>query len=238
MIDQLVLTEQPHNLFPRIAAAYVRGRLAGSPEALALPGLFEVALDQLDPLEYEQLIALGMRAGLRLHRFKHTMGLLRVAKILGALRGIAPAEVLDIGSGRGAFLWPLLDALPFLPVTALDVLAHRVADIQTVAAGGVAGLTAIHGDATKLPFANRHFDVVTMLEVLEHIPDTNAALHEIMRVARRFVLLSVPSHADQNPEHIHLFDSAQLEQLLLQHGATRGTFEYVPGHILVIARVV
>jgi ubiquinone/menaquinone biosynthesis C-methylase UbiE len=113
-----------------------------------------------------------------------------------------------------------------------------VADIQTVAAGGVAGLTAIHGDATKLPFANRHFDVVTMLEVLEHIPDTNAALHEIMRVARRFVLLSVPSHADQNPEHIHLFDSAQLEQLLLQHGATRVTFEYVPGHILVIARVV
>ncbi|MDZ4719923.1 MAG: class I SAM-dependent methyltransferase, partial [Roseiflexaceae bacterium] len=164
-------------------------------------------------------------------------GLVRVAKILGTLRGIAPAELLDIGSGRGAFKWPLLDALPFLPVTALDLLKYRVADIQAVADGGVAALTAMHGDATNMPFADHSFDVVTLLEVLEHIPDTAAALREVLRVARRFVLISVPAHADQNPEHIHLFDAVQLEVLLKQHGATRVTFEYVPGHILAIARV-
>ncbi len=227
----------PNNLFPRLAAAYVRGRLAGSPDALATPELFEPALDQLDLVAYEQLIALGIHAELRLHRFKRTMGLVRVAKILGTLRGIAPAELLDIGSGRGAFLWPLLDALPFLPVTALDLLKYRVADIQAVADGGVAALTAMHGDATNMPFADHSFDVVTLLEVLEHIPDTAAALREVLRVARRFVLISVPAHADQNPEHIHLFDAAQLEALLKRHGVTRVTFEYVPGHILAIARV-
>jgi ubiquinone/menaquinone biosynthesis C-methylase UbiE len=145
--------------------------------------------------------------------------------------------LLDIGSGRGAFLWPMLDAFPFLPVTALDTLAYRVADIQAVAAGGVAGLSAIHGDATNMPLSDHSFDVVTMLEVLEHIPDTDAALREVVRVARRFVLLSVPAHADHNPEHIHLFDAAQLEVLLQRHGAIRVTFEYVPGHILAIARV-
>lgn len=231
------MSDDAQNLFPRLAAAFVRGRLAGTPEALAAPDLFAPALDQLDPQGYDQLIALGLRAGLRLHRFKRTMGLLRVSKILGALRGIAPAELLDIGSGRGAFLWPLLESMPYLPVTSLDTLDYRVADIQSVAAGGVAELTAIHGDATSMPFADRSFDVVTLLEVLEHIPDTHAALGEVLRVARRFVLLSVPAHADDNPEHIHLFDAATLERLLHQHGAARVTFEYVPGHVLAIARV-
>jgi hypothetical protein len=30
----------------------------------------------------------------------------RVRKVLGVLRGVHPANLLDVGSGRGAFLWP------------------------------------------------------------------------------------------------------------------------------------
>jgi ubiquinone/menaquinone biosynthesis C-methylase UbiE len=222
-------------LFTRLAAAYVRGS-APRPAGEGDPALFDAPLDQLDADQQLALIALGRAAGLRLHRFKRTMGLPRVAKVLGLLRGLAPAELLDIGSGRGAFLWPLLDAMPGLPVAALDTLDYRVADIQAVAAGGVAGLRAFHGSATGMPFDDRSFDVLTMLEVLEHIPDTAAALHEALRVARRFVVLSVPSKADDNPEHIHLFDAAALDRLLRAAGAARVTFEYVPGHIVAVAR--
>src|SRR5579859_5196580 len=111
-----------------------------------------------------------------------------------------PRTLLDIGSGRGAFLWPLLDAFPGLPVTCADILDHRVAGIQALHDGGIATLTAAQADATALPFADGSFDVVTQLEVLEHIPDTRRALAEICRVARRFVVLSVPMHADDNPE--------------------------------------
>ncbi len=49
----------------------------------------------------------------------------------------------------------LLDAFPWLPVTALDTLDYRVADIRAVHAGGVTTLAAIHGDATRLPFDDR-----------------------------------------------------------------------------------
>src|SRR5262249_61598016 len=56
-----------------------------------------------------ELFRRGLEAGLRLHHFKRTAGLPRVRKVLGILRGLATTEVLDLGSGRGVFLWPLLD---------------------------------------------------------------------------------------------------------------------------------
>lgn len=152
-------------------------------------------------------------------------------------KGINPTELLDIGSGRGAFLWPLLDTFPWLAITALDTLDYRVADIQAVHAGGIAALSAIHGDTTQLPFDDAQFEVVTLLEVLEHIPDTAAALAQVCRVARRFVMLSVPSKPDNNPEHIHLFDAAQLEMLLHRAGVGNVRFAHVPGHLIAIARI-
>jgi ubiquinone/menaquinone biosynthesis C-methylase UbiE len=223
-------------LFTRLAAAYVRGMLPVAAIPAAATDLFSLPLDHLNEAQQIALIALGQTHDLRLHRFKRTMGLARVAKTLGILRGLQPTDLLDIGSGRGAFLWPLLDTFPWLPITAIDTLPHRVAGLQAVAAGGVSNLTAQSADATMLPFENQQFDVVTMLEVLEHIPDTMAALHEVLRVARRFVVLSVPSKPDNNPEHVHLFDAATLEGLLLRCGARRAAFEYVPGHMIAIAR--
>jgi len=222
-------------LYTHLAAAYVRGKLAHLPDSDR--ALFDAPLDTLDDAQCAALIQLGRLHALRLHRFKRTMGLPRVAKVLGALKGLAPAELLDIGSGRGAFLWPLRDAFPGLPITALDRLEYRVADIQAVADGGVANLRAVHGDATRLPFDDGHFDGVTLLEVLEHIPDTARALAEVCRVARRVVVLSAPSRPDDNREHIHLFDTAMLERHLRAAGAQRVTFDYVPGHIIGVARV-
>src|SRR5262245_9846679 len=84
-----------------LAAAFVRGRLTDAPD--------------LPPAD---LFLLGRRAGLRLHKFKRAAELPRVRRVLGLLRSLAPADLLDVGSGRGVFLWPLLDAFPHLPVTA------------------------------------------------------------------------------------------------------------------------
>ncbi|MGZ3680555.1 MAG: class I SAM-dependent methyltransferase, partial [Ktedonobacterales bacterium] len=178
----------------------------------------------------------GLDSGLRLHRFKRTMGLPRVDKVLGILRGLQPDTLLDIGSGRGAFLWSLLDAFPDLHVTCADILEYRVAGIQAVHDGGVATLAAVRADATALPFADGSFDVVTLLEVLEHIPDTQSALAEVCRVARRFVVLSVPMHPDDNPEHIHLFDQRELSGLLEQQGIARVSAEHVLNHLILVAR--
>jgi 2-polyprenyl-3-methyl-5-hydroxy-6-metoxy-1,4-benzoquinol methylase len=223
--------------YQRLAAAYVRGKLTDASIRAAYPQLFTQPLEALSAEELEQVIQLGTEHGLRLHRFKRTMDLPRVRKALGMLLGLQPASVLDVGSGRGAFLWPLLEAFPALPVTTIDLLDYRVADMQAVHDGGIALLSASRQDVTALTFADRSFDVVTMLEVLEHIPNTEQALAEVCRVAERCVIFSVPSKADDNPEHIHLFTEQQLRALLAARGARQVNVSYVLNHMLVVATV-
>jgi SAM-dependent methyltransferase len=218
--------------FTKLAAAYVRGRLGAS-----IPSdLLDAPLEELSEEQLAAFIEAGQEAGLRLHRFKRTMGLPRVRKTLGALRGLAPESLLDVGSGRGAFLWPLLDTFPTLSVTTLDLQAHRVADMEAVRAGGVLRLHPVQGDATAMPFEDRVLDGVTALEVLEHIPDARRALAECCRVASRFVIISCPSRPDDNPEHIHLFDPRDLAQQCAAQGFARVTTEQVPNHAILVAR--
>lgn len=230
-------TEQEY--FQPLASAFIRGRLHQCAERRMHPELFELALEELTEDDRQALVELGRHYELPLHRFKIKMptALPRVYRVLGMLRGIQPESVLDIGSGRGAFLWPLVHTFPALPVTCVDVLDYRIADIMAACNGGIEQVVAQQANVLDLPFATDAFDLVTMLEVLEHIPDTVKALSEICRVARRFLLLSVPSKEDDNPEHIHLFKQDVLRQLLLDQGVTHVSFDYVREHMIVLARL-
>lgn len=215
---------EPETLYLELAAAFVRGRLAGQ-------------TGEPVPADDARAASLGARRGLAVHRFKRSALLPRVRRVLGVLRGLAPASVLDIGSGRGAFLWPLLDQLPGARVLAADRSERAVADIAAVARGGVSRLGAARLDATRLGLARASHDVVTILEVLEHLEDPAAAAREAIRVARGFVVASVPSVPDENPEHLRLYDRASLERLLRDAGARRVTIEYVLNHMVAVARV-
>jgi hypothetical protein len=71
--------------------------------------------------------------------------------------------------------------------------------------------------------------------VLEHLPDPARAAREALRVAARHVVVSVPTHEDDNPEHIHLFDPRDLAALLREAGAARVTVEHVLNHTIAVA---
>lgn len=212
------------------AAAFVRGKLPEVYQKYSTP------LAQLSPEELAHIYDLGKEAGLKLHKFKRTMGLPRVQKVLGILKGLQPSEILDIGTGRGVFLWPFLDTFPYTPIQCVDVLDYRVSDLQAVQSGGITQLKAIQANATNLPFKDRAFDIVTALEVIEHIPETEKVFRELCRLARRFIIISVPSKPDDNPEHIHLFDQRIILKLFAEQGVERVRFEYVLGHMAVVGR--
>lgn len=218
-----MITAESHYL--PFAVAYLRGAL-------------ELAGDELaGALTDDELLARGQAAGLDLHRFKRTAQLPRVRAVIGALRGFAPARLLDLGSGRGAFVWPLLDALPHLPLTATDVLERRVRVFVCAGRGGLAQLSAVRADMTELPFADGSADCVTALEVLEHLPGDGPerAAREALRVARTAVIATVPSHEDDNPEHVHLFDPRRFDELFRAAGARRVTVEHVLNHTVAVA---
>src|SRR5687767_12830155 len=169
--------------YGQFAAAFVRGKMAAGVPLVLPRELFARPLEDLSDTERALVVRVGLDGGVRLHKFKRTIPLRRVNRVLGALRGLYPGDLLDVGSGRGAFLWPLLDAFPKLPVTPIDRDAQRAEDLGRVRAGGIARLRPARADATRMPFADGAFDGVTFLEVLEHIPDAQAALAEAARVA-------------------------------------------------------
>ena len=47
-------------------------------------------------------------------------------------------------------------------------------------------------EATRLSFADSEFDLASAIEVLEHVPEPEATVAEMARVARRHLLVSVP----------------------------------------------
>ncbi|MGC4114562.1 MAG: class I SAM-dependent methyltransferase [Myxococcales bacterium] len=205
--------------YEELAAAFVRGRLGVSEGTNA------------------ELIERGLAAGLKLHKFKRQAELPRVRRVLGTLHGLAPQDLLDIGSGRGTFLWPLVDELSWLPVVAVDAAERRVADLQAVCRGGIERLSTAQMDACALALESKSRDVVTILEVLEHLARPEKAAAEAVRVARRFVVASVPAHEDDNPEHVQLFDEPALARLFEGAGAKRVSFDRVHNHIIAVVRL-
>ncbi len=78
-------------------------------------------------------------------------------------------------------------------------------------------------------------DVVTLLEVLEHIPNVEAAVRNAVRIAKQCIVVSVPSKPDDNPEHIHLLTKDKLTALFNEAGCVKLHFSGVPEHLILVA---
>ena len=214
----------------RMMAAFVRGSLKRSEP------LFEMPLNDLTEANCEALLEAGRTAGLKTHYFKRHEMLPRVKAVMGFLRGIQPKSLLDVGSGRGVFLFPFMREFPWVPVTSLDILEKRVALLNAIHDGGMENLTALNASICDWDAPEASFDVVTLLEVLEHIPDVQAAVKNAVRLARRYVVVTVPSKPDDNPEHIHLLTKPLLTELFGACGCDDLRFDGVPGHLFMTAK--
>ena len=215
----------------QMMAAYVRGSMKqGEPE------LCEAPLESLTEEDCVHLMDMGRNADLKLHYFKRHEVLPRVKAVMGFLRGVQPESLLDVGSGRGVFLFPFMRQFPWVPVTSLDILDSRVSLLNAIRDGGMENLTALNTSICDWDAPDASFDVVTLLEVLEHIPDVQAAVKNAARLARRFVVVTVPSKPDDNPEHIHLLTKPALTALFGEAGCDDLRFDGVPGHLFMVAR--
>ncbi len=190
----------------------------------------------LNDTDDEHLLDAAKDRGLRLHRFKRTADLPRVRKVIGVLKSFTPRTLLDIGTGRGVFLWPLLDEISGIDVTAVDVLKHRVDDINAVRKGGVGRVRAELLNAEKMHWTDDSFDAVTILEVLEHVANPELVAKQVVRAARTVVIASVPSKQDNNPEHIRLFTHESLTSLFTDAGAIDVRIEHVLNHIIAVVK--
>jgi SAM-dependent methyltransferase len=97
------------------------------------------------------------------------------------------ARVLDVGCGPGTDTLPLAEMVgPAGRVTGIDFDPAMVAeaDRRTREAGVADRVEHCQGDATALPFGDGEFDAVRSERLLQHLRDPEAALREMVRVAR------------------------------------------------------
>ncbi|MCA9658768.1 MAG: class I SAM-dependent methyltransferase, partial [Myxococcales bacterium] len=104
-------------------------------------------------------------------------------------RRTGPRSILDVGCGEGYMLAAIADAGVDAELAGLDLSAPAIADARA-RLGDRARLEV--RDARELADLGEQFDMVMMLEVLEHLPDPATMLPLLGRLARSHVLLSVP----------------------------------------------
>ena len=102
----------------------------------------------------------------------------------------APESVLDVGCGEGVLTRQWAERLGDRRVVGIDLDDPRLREEWDRRLRSNLEFRA--EEATSLSFDDGEFDMATAVEVLEHVPDPQATLSEMARVARRRLLVSVP----------------------------------------------
>ena len=98
------------------------------------------------------------------------------------------ATILDVGCGEGYLTQHLQRSKPHAGVWGTDI-SHAILEEAKRFAPSIPFFTASIYD---LPHLERSFELVVACEVLEHLDSPREALLELLRVTRRYLLLSVP----------------------------------------------
>ncbi len=160
----------------------------------------------------------------------------------------APASVLDVGCGEGVITERWAERLYPGRVAGVDVEDSTLAAEWTTRERP--NLEFMSADGGSLPFADREFDLVAAIEVLEHVQDPRQTLTEMARVARSHLLVSVPREPlwralnmlrgaylmrlGDTPGHLHHFSRAATAELLLDFGELLAVRSPLPWTIALV----
>jgi 2-polyprenyl-3-methyl-5-hydroxy-6-metoxy-1,4-benzoquinol methylase len=155
----------------------------------------------------------------------------------------APESLLDVGCGEGVLTLEWAERLGDGRVVGIDLADPKLR--AEWARRSRPNLEFRAEEATRLSFGDDEFDMVAAIEVLEHVPEPEATVAEIARVARRFLLVSVPREPlwrglnmargaylrdlGNTPGHVNHWSKRAFVSLLSRHGtveAARSPFPW------------
>jgi ubiquinone/menaquinone biosynthesis C-methylase UbiE len=107
--------------------------------------------------------------------------------IISILRSMEIQSLLDVGSATGRGLQDFAAMLPGALVCGVEPVRALIK--QGVSAGNTQTISLLQASGDALPFADASFDAVSEFSTLHHVPNPSAVVREMLRVARRAVVI-------------------------------------------------
>lgn len=135
----------------------------------------------------DRIIDKRLRSKHKLRRYAH------VQQYKSLLKYVEPGvKVLDSGCGEG--ILSIMMARKGVRVIGSDISRPNIEKCEQVARkNNIDNIKFIVADSEKLPFPDNSFDLVVSSHVLEHLPDFDKGLLEIMRVTKKRAIIAIPT---------------------------------------------
>ena len=146
--------------------------------------------------------------------------------LVGHVIAARPRSILEVGCGQGWLAREVLNSLDGIAYQGIDIREDAVSFARDL----VPEAEFMTGDAERLPFGDSSFDLIVCAEVLEHLPDPNISLAEIVRVGTGWDVFSVPHEPwfwlanlargkylatfGNHPDHVQHWSSGGLRRML------------------------
>jgi 2-polyprenyl-3-methyl-5-hydroxy-6-metoxy-1,4-benzoquinol methylase len=146
--------------------------------------------------------------------------------LLEQIKQLKPESILDVGAGEGFTL----------EMIRLSKVTKKIEGIEYMDEAINLGkkinpkVKIKKGDIYKLPYKTNSFDLIICTEVLEHLENPKKALTELKRVAKKYIILSVPNEPlftfqrimrgknilkfGAHPEHIQHWSTEKFERFV------------------------
>lgn len=161
----------------------------------------------------------------------------------------APTSILDVGCGEGVLTCEWADRLGadgrIVGIDLDDAKLRAEWDKRRRP-----NLEYRAEEATALSFGDGEFDMASAIEVLEHVPDPEATVAEMARVAQRWLLVSVPREPiwrmvnmargayirdlGNTPGHVNHWSKRSFVELLSRHGKVEEVRTPFPWTMLLV----
>ena len=160
----------------------------------------------------------------------------------------APSSILDVGCGEGVLTLEWAERLGDGRIVGIDLEDAKLrAELEKRERPN---LEFRAEEATRLSFADDEFDLAGAIEVLEHVPEPEATLAEMARVARGHLLVSVPReplwrglnmargaywrHLGNTPGHVNHWSKREFVSLLSRYGEVEEARSPFPWTMLLV----
>ncbi len=160
----------------------------------------------------------------------------------------SPRSALDVGCGEGVLTLEWARRLGDGRIVGIDLDDPKLrAEWQT---RGRPNLEYRAEEATSLSFTDGEFDMATAIEVHEHVPEPEATVAEMARVADRWLLASVPREPlwralnmargaywgslGNTPGHVNHWSRRSFASLLSRHGRVEEARSPFPWTMLLV----